>query len=128
MKEPKIHAKILQAMKLTPEELAVFDLLVKNKNIFGIYSSQISDKLGISNKITRRILSDFEKRGLTAQVFEVGNIRSRWKFKRGLEKLESRRERRLRFREQAEICAQEELEAEEAAADAGARGSEGGFL
>lgn len=115
-------------MKLTPEELAVFDLLVKNKNIFGIYSSQISDKLGISNKITRRILSDFEKRGLTAQVFEVGNIRSRWKFKRGLEKLESRRERRLRFREQAEICAQEELEAEEAAADAGARGSEGGFL
>lgn len=51
---------------------------------------------------------NLEKRGVAMRVSSSSNVRPLWKYKKGLEKLETRRERRLRFSEEAKLCAEED--------------------
>lgn len=124
MKEIHINQKILQAMRLSSEEKVVFDVLLKNNNIYGVYSSKIAKKAGVDNRIVARILVGLETAGVAVKVFKLDNIRPRWKYKKGLETLINGPLSELKFHEKAAICAAEEFGEEDEEDDNG-RGCHG---
>ncbi len=109
MKEINIHPKILQAMRLSGKESLILDVLLRSKNINGLYSSKISKLTALNKKTVGRILIDLEKAGVAHRVFFTKNIRPRWKFKKGLEVFGNGARRRHCFRDAMAICAKEEM-------------------
>ncbi len=113
MREICIQPEILKAMRLSVQEVAVLNILMTSKNLRGLYASRVAKNVNISNKIVRRILVDLEKCGVVIKVSTGDNVRPRWKYKKGLDRFETRRGRRLRFSKQIAMCAEEEFDSNE---------------
>ena len=91
MQKVDIHPKIVDSLGFSENEKKVFDVLVQYP--IGRCVTRIAVDAGVPRVTTFAILKRFEERRLAERVL-VGK-RFRWKYKRGLEFLESKFSRQL---------------------------------
>ncbi len=91
MQKVDIHPKIVDSLGFSENEKKVFDMLVKYP--IGRTVARIAVDVGVPRITTFAILKRFEGRGLVEKI--LSGKRFHWKYRKGLEFLESKFSRQL---------------------------------